>query len=126
MWTALAGAIFLAEDMSLRLKRICPHGAQGSCCVLWKRVMLPSPAPLHAPNDCKGGARMRPLPSQFDPTNPGHRTTDEWAMADPVGWFQSAFTYALAHGEARVLLRAGVVLVLWWDAHACIVHVEEL
>jgi hypothetical protein len=77
-------------------------------------------------DDCKGGARMRPLPSQFDPSNPGHRTTDEWAVADPLGWFHSAFVYALGHGEARVLLRAEVVLVLWWDAQACIVQVEEL
>jgi hypothetical protein len=48
------------------------------------------------------------------------------AVAGPLGWFHNAFTYALAHGEARVLLRAGVVLVLWWDAQARIVQVEEL
>jgi len=77
-------------------------------------------------HDVKGGARMRPRPSHFDPTNPGHRTTDEWAVAGNQGWFHSAFTYALVHGEARVLLRAGAVLVLWWDAQASIVHVEEL
>jgi hypothetical protein len=69
---------------------------------------------------------MRLLPSQFDPSNPGHRTTDEWAIADPLGWFHSAFLYALGHGEARVLLRGGVVLVLHWDAHAHRAHVEEL
>jgi hypothetical protein len=55
---------------------------------------------------------MRPLPSQFDPTNPGHRTTDEWAVAGHLGWFHNAFVYALGHGEARVLLRAGAVLLL--------------
>jgi hypothetical protein len=77
-------------------------------------------------DDVKGGARMRPLPSHFDPTNSSHRTADEWAVAGPLGWFHNAFTYALAHGEARVLLRAGVVLVLWWDAQARIVQVEEL
>jgi hypothetical protein len=69
---------------------------------------------------------MRPRPSHFDPTNPGHRTIDEWAVAGPLGWFHNAGVYALAHGEARVLLRAGVVLLLWWDAQACIVQVEEL
>jgi hypothetical protein len=69
---------------------------------------------------------MRPIPPQFDSTNPGHRTADEWAVAGPLDWFQNAFVYALGHGEARVLLRAGVVLVLWWDAQACIVQVEEL
>jgi hypothetical protein len=47
-------------------------------------------------------------------------------VAGPLGWFHNAFTHALAHGEARVLLRAGVVLVLWWDAQAGIVQVEEL
>jgi hypothetical protein len=69
---------------------------------------------------------MRPRPSHFDPTNSSHRTTAEWAVAGPLGWFHNAFTHALAHGEARVLLRAGVVLVLWWDAQAGIVQVEEL
>ena len=69
---------------------------------------------------------MRPPPSHFDPTNPGHRTTDEWAVGGPLGWFHNAFVYALAQGEARVLLRAGVVLVLWWDQKANIVQVEEL
>jgi hypothetical protein len=69
---------------------------------------------------------MRPLPSQFDPSNPGHRTTDEWAVAGPLGWFHNAFVYALGHGEARVLLRAGAVLLLWWDEQARIVQVDEL
>jgi hypothetical protein len=69
---------------------------------------------------------MRPLSPHFDPTNPGHRTTNEWAIAGPLGWFQNACVYALGHGEARVLLRAGAVLLLWWDAQACIVQVEEL
>jgi hypothetical protein len=77
-------------------------------------------------DNVKGGARMRPRPSHFDPTNPGHRTTNEWAVAGKQGWFHNAFVYALAHGEARVLLRAGVVLVLWWDAQTRSVQVEEL
>jgi hypothetical protein len=69
---------------------------------------------------------MRPRSPHFDPSNPGHRTIDEWAVAGPLGWFHNAGVYALAHGEARVLLHAGAVLLLWWDAQAHIVQVEEL
>jgi hypothetical protein len=69
---------------------------------------------------------MQPRPAPFDPTHPGHRTTDAWAVAGPLGWFHTAFVSALAHGEARVLLRVGAVLRLWWDAQARRVQVEEL
>ena len=60
---------------------------------------------------------IRPIPAIALPTN---------GLGGPLGWFQNAFVYALAHGAARVLLRAGAVLLLWWDQQARIVQVEEL
>ena len=69
---------------------------------------------------------MQPRPAHVDPSHPGHRTTDAWAVAGPLGWCHNACADALAHSETRVLVRAGAVLRLWWDAQARRVQVEEL
>jgi hypothetical protein len=45
---------------------------------------------------------MKPRPAHFDPSNPGHRTTDAWAVAGLLGWFHNAVVDALAHGEPLV------------------------
>ena len=66
-----------------------------------------------------------PLPSQFDPTHPAHRTVSEWAVAGNSNWFVNLVTYTLAHGEARVLLRRGGVLKLTFHGVGPI-DVEEL
>ena len=68
---------------------------------------------------------MLHLPSQFDPTNPTHRTVSEWAVAGNKNWFVNLVTYTLAHGEARVLLRCGGVLKLTFHGVGPI-DVEEL
>jgi hypothetical protein len=69
---------------------------------------------------------MSSLSPLFNPHDPGHRTVAEWRAAGNHSWFVNAFTYALGHEEARVLLRCGGVLRLWWDAQARLVEVEEL
>jgi hypothetical protein len=66
-----------------------------------------------------------PLPAQFDPTNPAHRTVSEWAVAGNNSWFVNLVTYTLAHGEARVLLRCGGGLKLTFHGGGPI-DVEEL
>ena len=66
-----------------------------------------------------------PHPSQFDPTNPAHRTVSEWAVAGNSSWFVNLVTYTLAHDEARVLLRCGGVLKLTFHGVGPI-DVEEL
>jgi hypothetical protein len=48
----------------------------------------------------------------FDLANPAHKTIAEWATAGNNSWFVNAVAYCLAHGEARILLRAGNVLRL--------------
>ena len=69
--------------------------------------------------------RMLPLPAQFDPTHPAHRTVSEWAVAGHKNWFVNLVTYTLAHGEARVLLRCGGGLKLTFHGVGPI-DVEEL
>ena len=77
-------------------------------------------------SDGQGGEEMRrPLPSQFDPRNPAHRTVSEWAVAGDKSWFVNLVTYTLAHGEVRVLLRCGGVLKLTFHGIGPI-DVEEL
>jgi hypothetical protein len=51
----------------------------------------------------------------FDGTNPGHKTAQEWALAGNGPWFTNAVIYCLAHGESRILLRMGNILIVRFD-----------
>jgi hypothetical protein len=72
-----------------------------------------------------GEAPARPPREHFDPDNPAHRTIDGWEQAGPHGFFINSVVYCLTRGEARVLLRAGDVLVLRFEQPGPIT-VEEL
>jgi hypothetical protein len=54
----------------------------------------------------------RPL---FDARDPGHKTVAEWRAAGNSGWFANAVISCLAHGESRILLNAGNILILRFD-----------
>jgi hypothetical protein len=56
---------------------------------------------------------MKPREPHFDPLHrQGDKTLEEWSIAGPNGWLVNATIYCLAHGESRVLLRAGNVIRL--------------
>jgi hypothetical protein len=68
---------------------------------------------------------LRPPADAVVPGHPAHRTVTGWEAAGPHGWYSNAALYTVAHGEARVLLRAGNVLRLAFVAPGPIT-VEEL
>ena len=62
----------------------------------------------------------------YDPQHPAHRTRLAWLDYGNLGWFGNAFVYAVQHGESRILLHRGVVLVLFWEEPSRSVQVEEV